>query len=79
MKLYTQRTRKAGDAEMNRPWIEGISSSDRTEIVNNIMETVLRKHSISEDEEMEKWDDLEKTGRIQIDTTTYDIHESEED
>ncbi len=74
MKLYTQQTRKDG----NVFWRDGVSDSNRQRIVDNIIETIARRHSLALDEEMEAAHQVARYGFVHVDTVTYAIRESEE-
>lgn len=75
MMIYMQRSRKDGQ----QSWREGVEATQKSICVDNIMETIERKHSITEDEQVIAKAALEVYGRCHVDTTTYDILELDED
>lgn len=73
MKLYIQQTRKDGSAF----WTDGAESFDRSIIVDNIMNTIDRKHHLPFEEEMEVSSLLNFFGHVHVDTVTYSILETD--
>ncbi len=76
MKLYTQYTLRYGDAEMGRKGTEGVSSYNRSVIVDNILNTIAAKlDGENFDAAMEA---LDRGDSVTVDTKTYVIRETEE-
>ena len=73
--LFMQRSRKDGD---RGAWSEGITSSDRSVVANNIMETIRRKHTLEDDIAGLIEANLTRFGYVHVDTTSYEIREFEE-
>jgi hypothetical protein len=76
MTLFTQRTRKDGRTEMGLGWIEGISSYDREQVIDNILNTV--GDEMTEEEYSEARARLIAGNYLHVGTTTYDVLASEE-